>query len=101
MVLAGEYERLFDPLAVYLDGRFRRMLGDDREEVVEHPPLCGGELRRGGGGQALIFARRANAGGLRRTRVIASAGHADRLRHAKRELKRLPRRRRTAVEAAG
>ncbi len=39
MVLAGEHERVFHALAVDLHDRVRGVLGDDREQVVEQPPL--------------------------------------------------------------
>ena len=39
VVLAGEHERLLHPRAVDVDGGVRRVLGDDREQVAEQPPL--------------------------------------------------------------
>ncbi len=39
VVAAGEHERLFDTVAVDRVGRVRRVLGDDREQVVEQPAL--------------------------------------------------------------
>ena len=39
VVLAGEHERVFHALAVDLYSRVGGVLGDDREQIVEQPPL--------------------------------------------------------------
>ena len=39
VVLTREHERVLHPAAVDLDGGVRRVLGDDREQVAEQPPL--------------------------------------------------------------
>ena len=45
VVVAGEDERAFDALAVDLDSRVSGVLRDDREQVVEQPPLELAQLR--------------------------------------------------------
>ena len=39
VVLAGEHERVLDAAAVDLNSGVRRVLGDDREQIAEQPPL--------------------------------------------------------------
>ncbi len=47
VVLAGEHERVFHAIAVDLHDRVGGVLGDDREEVVEQPPLGLAQLAAG------------------------------------------------------
>jgi hypothetical protein len=71
VVLAGEHERLLHAGAVDLHRRIGGVLGDDREEVAEQPPLRRrervGPRGRGRGGRRLR-GRRALPGGARQLR---------------------------------